>query len=358
MESIQALTARLAAFPPARVLVVQTAFLGDTVFTSALVAGLAKRFPGATIDLCVAPRGRDVARAMPDVSEVFVYDKRGRDRGGSGLIAMARRLRARGHTLALLPHRSLRTALLARTAGIPDRLGFRAPSTRLLCTASIPDPGGPFLAREAALLSLCGAVPGPMKLSPAADDREKAAQALRTLGFEGARLAGLALGSEWETKIWPLPQMAAVAQALCAQGLVPLLLGGPGDRAAAAEVTRLVGVCNGVRCADTTGNSVGEALGLLQRCAVVLGGDTGLVHAARALGVPTVPIFGPTDPRLHSFGPSDRPQWLHLDCAPCGPHGHRRCPLGHHRCMRELAPEPVVAAALALAGAARTGPAA
>jgi heptosyltransferase-2 len=353
METTAALTARLSAAPPARVLVVQTAFLGDTVFTSALVAGLAARFPKATIDLCVAPRGRDVARAMPQVSEVFVYDKRGVDRGGAGLVKLARRLRARSHTLALLPHRSLRTALLARTAGIPDRLGFRAPSTRLLCTASIVDPGGPFLAREAALLSLCGAAPGPMRLVPAADDRAKAAETLRALGLTGARLAGLALGSEWQTKIWPLPQMAAVTKALSAQGLVPLLLGGPGDKAAAAEVLRL----SGVRCADTTGNSVGEALGLLEQCAVALGGDTGLVHAARALGVPTVPIFGPTDPRLHAFGPADRPQWLHLDCAPCGPHGHRKCPLGHHRCLTALAPEPVAAAALALAGLAKpSGP--
>ena len=354
METTAALTARLSAFPPARVLVVQTAFLGDTVFTSALVAGLAARFPKATIDLCVAPRGRDVARAMPQVSEVFVYDKRGQDRGGTGLLAMARRLRERSHTLALLPHRSLRTALLARTAGIPDRLGFRATSTRLLCTASIVDPGGPFLAREAALLSLCGASPGPMKLVPAAGDRAQAAETLQRLGLGTARLAGLALGSEWQTKIWPLPQMAALAQALSARGLVALLLGGQGDKAAAAEVQRL----SGVRCADTTGNSVGEALGLLERCAVALGGDTGLVHAARALGVPTVPIFGPTDPRLHLFGPTDRPQWLHLDCAPCGPHGHRRCPLGHHRCLRELAPEPVIAAALALAGLRKPGPAA
>ena len=355
METTAALTARLSAAPPARVLVVQTAFLGDTVFTSALVAGLAARFPKAELDLCVAPRGRDVARAMPQVSQVFVYDKRGADRGGAGLIRMARRLRERSHTLALLPHRSLRTALLARNAGIPDRLGFRAASTLLLCTASTPDPGGPFLAREAALLSLCGAAPGPMRLVPTEADRAQAAEALHRLGLGGARLAGLALGSEWQTKIWPLQQMAALARTLSAQGLVPLLLGGPGDQTAAAEVQRL----SGVRCADTTGNSVGEALGLLERCAVAVGGDTGLVHAARALGVPTVPIFGPTDPRLHSFGPGDRPQWLHLDCAPCGPHGHRRCPLGHHRCLTELAAGPVAAAALSLAGPApRSGPAA
>jgi heptosyltransferase II len=338
------LARRLEASPPARVLVVQTAFLGDTVFTSALVAGLVARFPSAKVDLCVSPRGRDVALAMPGASEVFVYDKRGLDRGPAGLAAMARRLREKSHTLALLPHRSLRTALLARTAGIPERAGFSSLASRLFCTAAVDDPGGPFLAREAALARLCGCEPGPMRLVPTALQREQARAALTKLGIERERLAGLPLGSEWQTKIWPLPQMAQVAAALARDGLVPLLLGGPGDRAAAAEVARL----SEVHCADTTGNPVGEALGLLERCAVVVGGDTGLVHAARALGVPTVPVFGPTDPRLHFFSSNDRPQWLHLDCAPCGPHGHRRCPLGHHRCLRDLPAQPIIDAARAL----------
>ena len=55
------LSEKLHVQPPARVLVIQTAFLGDTVFTSALVGSLSRRFPGAEIDLCVAPRGRDIA---------------------------------------------------------------------------------------------------------------------------------------------------------------------------------------------------------------------------------------------------------------------------------------------------------
>ena len=67
-----------------------------------------------------------------------------------------------------------------------------------------------------------------------------------------------------------------------------------------------------------------------------VGGDSGLVHAARAMGVPTVALFGPTAPLVHELGPKERAVTLGLDCSPCSAHGQRRCPLGHHRCLRDL----------------------
>jgi heptosyltransferase-2 len=91
-----------------------------------------------------------------------------------------------------------------------------------------------------------------------------------------------------------------------------------------------------VECIDTTGNSVGEALALLSQAAVCVGGDTGLVHAARALGTPTVALFGQTGSQRHAFSPRSRPVSLDIECSPCSAHGQDRCPLGHHRCLRNL----------------------
>ena len=69
---------------PSRVLIIQTAYLGDTVFTSALVQSLRARWPDAEIDLCVAPRARDIAFAIPGCTSVEIFDKRGADSGISG----------------------------------------------------------------------------------------------------------------------------------------------------------------------------------------------------------------------------------------------------------------------------------
>jgi len=67
-----------------------------------------------------------------------------------------------------------------------------------------------------------------------------------------------------------------------------------------------------------------------------------LTHAARALGVPTVTLFGPTAPGAHELGPRQRAVALGLSCSPCSAHGQRRCPLGHHRCLRDLSADLVL----------------
>jgi S1-C subfamily serine protease len=65
--------------------------------------------------------------------------------------------------------------------------------------------------------------------------------------------------------------------------------------------------------------------------------------AARALGVPTIALFGPSAAAAHQLGARQRAVTLGLECSPCSAHGQRRCPLGHHRCMRDLSAETVLA---------------
>ena len=352
-----------------RTLVVQTAWLGDTVFTSALVDGLTRA--GHTVDLCVSPRGKDIALAMPAARAVHVYDKRGADRGVRGLWRMAARLRAERYDLAVLPHQSVRSAALAFLARIPRRIGFARAAGSFLYTSGVRAPsiarvsnprlrraepvgsptpydafgagaprgaptdgapGGGFLEREGELLAALDAPPGEMRLRARPEWIEAARVAL---GDGKRRFAALCIGSEWETKIWPPERYAGLARILAGTGLTPVLMGGPRERELAARIRG---------CVDTVGNEVGEALGILSLSTLCVGGDSGLVHAARALGVPTVVLFGPTSSAVHDFGPRTQPVSLGLDCSPCSAHGGRRCPLGHHRCMRDLDEERVARA--------------
>ena len=321
---------------PPRLLVIQTAFLGDTVFTSALIQSLRRLWPGVEIDLCVSPRGRDVARAIPGVSFVHLFDKRGADRGLRGLRRLAARLATRQYPLAVLPHRSLRTALLARLAGIPRRVGFAGGPVAALYTERVRSKARTFVEREADLARHFGAEPAAMALQPLREWMGAAQGALAHSA--GEKLAAVCLGSEWETKIWPAQHVKGLVRLLSRKGLRPVLIGGPRER----ELAREIGAAGG--CIDTTGNPVGEALAILSMSTIAVGGDTGLVHAARALGVPTVAVFGPTDPAAHRFGPRERAVTLGLSCSPCSAHGSRRCPLGHHRCLRDLDADRVAAA--------------
>jgi heptosyltransferase-2 len=230
----------------------------------------------------------------------------------------------------------MRTALLARLARIPERVGFAGGAASLLYTVRVASGEKGFLRREADLAAALGASASAMRLVPR-DEWVSAARA--ALGPVAARrIAAVCLGSEWATKIWPARHVADLVRRIAALGLQPVLLGGPRER----DLAREVGAA--APCIDTTGNAVSEALAILSLSALAVGGDTGLVHAARALGVPTVAVFGPTPPDVHLFGPRERAVSLRLSCSPCTVHGSARCPLGHHRCLDDLGAEQVALA--------------
>ena len=104
-------------------LVIQTAYLGDVVLTLALIQRLAERH--GPVDVLVTPESVPLLAEHPAVRQAIPYDKRGADRGLAGFHRILGILRGRGYQRALLPHRSLRSALLARSIPVPERIGFQ-----------------------------------------------------------------------------------------------------------------------------------------------------------------------------------------------------------------------------------------
>jgi heptosyltransferase-2 len=311
-----------------RALVLQPGYLGDTVFSSQLVGALARTHE---VDVLARPPATEVARFIPGVSEVIPYDKRGRDAGVAGFRRVARTLRARDYALVAAPHGSLRTALLARATRAPVRAGCTYAPAAWAYTA-VARPPSPYVNVDPALCRALGLEPAPLAL-----------RAPPGAGAPHKDRAALVIGSEWETKRWPPERWAALADALFERGFRSTLLGGPKERALADAV--LTAARTRDRIDDRVGKSVEDALARLAESAVALGGDTGLTHCARALGRPTVVLFGPTHIEPHAFERTTLPLSLGLPCQPCSAHGPRRCPLGHHDCMRKLAPEAVLARA-------------
>lgn len=326
-----------------RALVIHPGYLGDTVFLGPAVRALKHRWPEGKVALCVTPRGAPVARLLPGCDEVVVYDKRGTDRGARGLWRTARRLRAFRPELAIVPHYSPRSGALALLSGAPRRIGY-AP----LCNDRVQlDRGQPFVQRVLSLAERAGA-PGDPALALGAPAGLEA-YASGVLAGAARPVVGIVPGAEWATKRWGAEKFAALAGELGRSGATVLVLGGPDDRRDAARMGELAGV----PLRDTTGNAIDEAVSILARCDLVVGGDTGLVHCARALGRPTLVLFGPTEPKRHRFADGERFLTLALPCQPCHDHGPPRCPLGHHECMRLLEPGAVAKVARTLLDAPR-----
>ena len=318
-------------------LVIQTSFIGDTVLTTPLLVQLANR---GAVDVVTTPASASLLAGHPAVREVIVYDKRGRDAGLFGLIGLARRLRSARYDAAYLAQGSLRSALLAALAGIPVRNGFATSGPAWLYTRRVAFRED--LHHAARLLQLArpnGREGTPEEVRPTLfpGDAERRAvdELLRANGVApGDALVALAPGSVWGTKRWPwYPQLAAILESMAHV----VVVGGAEDSALAAEIGTAAS-----SAIDATGRlSLLASAELLRRCALLVTNDSAPAHLASAVDTPTLELFGPTVPAF-GFGPlATRSAVLGLDalpCRPCDRHGPERCPLTHHRCMRDLPP--------------------
>ena len=340
-----------------RILVIDTAWLGDLVLASPLLRAAAERLGGGRVDLITSPAGAAVSAHHPCLDGLLVLDKRGADGGLAGLLRARRWIRARRPDAALLPRRSWRSLLLARLAGVPRRVGFAGRGVSWLLTDTVPFRADRHqVDRNLDLLEPLGAAPGPappLEVVCPEPDRARVAAWLGERGLDHAgAFAALAPGSAWTTKRWPVERFAALGARLSAR--LPVVVVGGADERPLAEAIVAAGPAG--RVFDATGTCTpAMSCDLLRRAAVLVGNDSGALHLAQAAGAPVVAIYGPTAPSL-GYGPrGERHRAVGLDgleCRPCGRHGARRCPLGHWRCMLDLETERVERAALEVLAAA------
>lgn len=334
--------------PVDKVLVIQTAFLGDAVLTLPFLNALKSQSSGSTITVLCTPEVEEVFKNHPAVSEVLIFDKRGKDKGLKALFRLAQFLKAQQFPIAFLPHRSFKSALLAWWAAIPRRIGFSNSQGRWLLTDVVPFQWGTHDAeRNLALLKAVGVqrTTGEFALQPDPASVTRVRERLQREGVSpGDRILGINAGSVWPTKRWLPEGFAAVAdRAIRELGMKVIFFGGPSDAAAVNSVFK------GMR--EKALNWVGqtplrELIAAIAQCSVFLTNDSGPMHIAVASRVPTVAIFGPTTRELGFFpyGPGHIVVEKELACRPCGLHGGKVCPLGHFQCMNTIQPEEVFSA--------------
>ena len=332
--------------PPAPdTLVIQTAHLGDVVLTLPLLIRLAER--SGPVDVVTTPEAAPLVTGHPAVRRVIPFDKHGAARGPGGLRRLAAELRGAGYARAILVQGSLRTSLLAWLAGIPNRTGFaRAPGSVLYTTRRPRPDRGHMSERLLALDPGSPTVPPPW-LYPATTTQQRVAAWLGEAALDGD-FTVLAPYARWGTKQWPgFPELAVRLTG-------PLVLvGGPGDRAAALALAAR----DPARIRNAAGVlSLPETAALIARARVVVANDSLALHLATAVGRPVVAVFGPTVPGF-GFGPLSGEVVEHagLACRPCSAHGPATCPLGHHHCMRELGVEAVESAVSIARGSGQAG---
>ena len=326
----------------ARILIVGPAWVGDMIMAQGLFKRLRRRHPEAAIDVLAPPPTRPLLDFMPEVRRGIEMPFRHGELDLAGRRALGRSLRQERYDIAYVVPRTLKAAAVAYWAGVPVRIGHpRGRAYGLLTERREIDPWRTHhqAARFAALAGPGGGPPpAPALRVPAA--RTVAALEANALEAPTRPLLVLAPGSgNTPAKRWPAEGFSALARARHEAGWDVWVMGAPGD----AEITAAVQAASGGICTDLGGRTgLGDAVALTALAGQVVTNDTGTLHVAAALGRQTVAVFGPTDPEFTLPQVAQaRAVRLGLSCSPCFA---AACPLGHFKCMNDLAPAMVLAA--------------
>jgi heptosyltransferase-2 len=341
---------------PSRILIRATNWVGDAVMSLPALQAIRERFPDAYIAVMARPWVADLYARETFADEVIRYTSpRGlKDLRGKWLVS--RDLRARKFDIAILLQNAFEAAALVWLAGVPRRIGYDRDGRGFLLTQAIAVPKeGEIppherfyyleLLRRA---SLIGDVPqsNAIRLSGAAEARVVGRKRFEEAGIT-REVVGVSPGAAYGTaKRW-LPERFAEAAAAVATNLngAVALFGSADERALCEEVSGMLRG-RGVETHNYAGSTtLGEFIELCAACRVYLTNDSGAMHIASALGIPTVAVFGATDDiATGPTGPLARVVRHPVECSPCL---LRECPIDH-RCMTRVEAATVAQTALEL----------
>lgn len=334
------------AFNPAslsRVCVRATNWLGDAVMSLPAIRAIREIFPQAHLAVIARPWVADLYARESCIDRVIPYPSA---KGWSAKREFAARLRSERFDGAILLQNAFDAALITWLAGIPERIGYNRDGRTLLLTRAIdvPEPGEIPRHERFYYLELLRRA-GMMERFPSVDAirldgidaaRESGEQHMQALGIDGAAI-GISPGAAYgNAKRW-LPERFVEAARAMPECRV-LVFGSSGERELCQSVaSQIPGALN---LAGAT--TLREFIDLAAACKLFLTNDSGAMHVASALGVPTVAVFGATDDT--TTGPTGslaRVIREHAECSPCL---LRECPIDH-RCMTAVTAQRVAAAA-------------
>jgi heptosyltransferase-2 len=335
--------------PGQNILVRATNWVGDAVMSIPALRALRAAVPGARIAVLAKPWVADLYRREPFCDEILPYTARTTFEKWQ----TARGLAPWGFDCAILLQNAFEAAALAWAARIPERIGFASDGRSLLLTRAIPVPRPGEIPRHERfyyleLLRRAGVLEGlppdePIRLEGTSTARETGLAKLRGAGFPGPVIGvspGAAYGS---AKRWLPERFGEAAASLAADlGAGVALFGSKDERELCATIAAALTLPVRNFAGETT---LAEFIDLAAACRVYLTNDSGAMHIASALGVPTVAVFGATDDTATGpTGPLARIVREPVECSPCL---RRECPIDH-RCMTRVEASRVAREALDL----------
>ena len=316
-----------------KILIIQTAFIGDVILATPVIEALHSQFPEAEIHFLLRKGNEGLLKNHPFVSQTIIWDKK--EEKTKNLFRIIRRLRSEQYDVAINLQRFLSTGIFTTFSGAKIKVGFKKNPLSLFFTHRIEHEIGTGKHECERNLELIVPIAGSgwdirPRLYPSAADINAVAH------YKTGNYVCIAPTSVWFTKQWLPEKWIELISSLPKETKV-YLTGGPGDAAACQAIAD--------KFEGQVFNLAGK-LSFLESAALMVDAsmnyvnDSAPMHMASAMNAPTTAIFCSTVPSF-GFGPLASNSRIietqeNLDCRPCGLHGYRACPKGHFRCAYSI----------------------
>jgi ADP-heptose:LPS heptosyltransferase len=323
-----------------KVLVIQTAFLGDVILATALVEKLNSSFPGISISMLVREGNESLLKNHPFLREVLVWKKKqGR---WKSLFGILKAVRQRRYDAVFNLQRFLSSGFITACSGAPVRAGFQKNPLSFLFTHVTKHIIGDHrheVDRNLELLNgFCDAGKSLPRLYPTENDY------LKTAEFKKNKYVTMAPASVWYTKQLPENKWVEMIKG-AVPGTFIYLLGAQADSMLCNRIATASGSPSVVNLAGKL--NLLESAALMRDARMNYVNDSGPLHIASAMNAPVTAFFCSTVP-AYGFGPLSEKSVIietaeKLVCRPCGLHGLKSCPQQHFKCGTTITvPEPGV----------------
>ncbi len=322
-----------------KILIIQTAFIGDAILTLPMIEKLKEKFPSSTIDILCIPSTQEIFSASPFVNDILVMDKKNAQKSVLKLYKFAAEIKKRNYTEIFSPHRSFRTSFIVMQSGVSETYGFSSSS---LCHVYKNLVDYKYDIHEIQRnLDLIGFKYSPeswriipkIKIDEAS--REKVSQFISSNNLSG-KLIAIAPGSIWETKKYPENYFREIIKHFTNRSYKLLVVGGDQDKELCERLT------NGFadKVFSTAGMfSIIESIELLKNVNLLLTNDSAPTHFGMCANIPVVTIYCSTIPEFGFYPYNRKSSYISfndLRCKPCGIHGYEQCPIKTFDCGFKL----------------------
>ena len=319
-----------------RILVIKLRAIGDVLLSTPVVQNLHYHFPFAQIDFLTDKFASDVVIGNPWVSNVLTFDRK-----NDSSVGMIRQVREKKYDLIIDLFSNPRSAIITRLSGARFRAGFPFRWRKYAYNIIIPPRAGNIHNIDFNLDALRRLDIPVLHFQPYFPlegwAKQFAAEWFRGENLDGKQVVGLNPSGGWYTKRWGLEHYARLGDLIGQRyGASIIVLWGPGEEDDARFIQQRMKIPAQV-IPKTTLSQLGA---IIHRCAFIVSNDSGPMHIAASLGIPTLGIFGPTNPLQQGpYGINHR--WVRneeLDCLECS---LTACPIGNI-CMTQLEVERVL----------------